>query len=811
MEQHVSNGVAVQIAGDENTVTIFAGRTQLSLEKKHKFQLPPARDERDLLMTERRITEFVGRAAELQLLESWLRGPSAIACACLTGSGGAGKTRLAIELCERAEAQGWIAGFLRHDELKRFYDQQSLADWRSPKPTFIIVDYAAASASRLREWLEALAPRLALRDGAPALRLLLLERHADCAAGWWHDLTRPGGMTGLGPDRLADPAEPIALPSLGESADRRALLERMMQEAARIKGISPAPVPPAPGRDAEFDRRLADRQSASKPLYLMMAGIVAVTTGAPAALSFNRVDLSVRMAEAERSRLDRHADGIGLDRFLFRHFATCVTLQGGCSTDAAKTLIEQECAALGDRSPIRPGRIGRCLAEALRPAQGDGIDAVRPDAIGEAFLLLHLAEGEFTASDRTAILDRAFDRAGMPVIETLIRTAQDLAAGKDDHPTVNFLAHLARRTEDDATLTAITDALPKDTLALREQAAELTARLVEIRRALAADRPDAFRADLAVSLNNLSNRLADLGRREAALDASEQAAELYRALAADRPDAFRPALAVSLNNLSLRLADLGRREAALDASEQAAELYRALAADRPDAFRPDLAMSLNNLSLLLADLGRREAALDAIEQAAELYRALAADRPDAFRPALASALNNLSLLLAALGRREAALDAIEQAAELYRALAADRPDAFRPALAASLNNLSLRLAALGRREAALDAIEQAVEIRRALAADQPDAFRPALALSLWVMADRWDEANEKERGLAANAEAIAILSEPFREIPQAHARRMSGMIEEYRARSTALGRAPDEALLGPILAVLAALPESARD
>ena len=58
----------------------------------------------------------------------------------------------------------------------------------------------------------------------------------------------------------------------------------------------------------------------------------------------------------------------------------------------------------------------------------------------------------------------------------------------------------------------------------------------------------------------------------------------------------QPDLARSLNNLSVRLADLGRREDALAASQEAVAIYRELAAARPDAFRPDLARSLNNLS-----------------------------------------------------------------------------------------------------------------------------------------------------------------------------------------------------------------------
>jgi tetratricopeptide (TPR) repeat protein len=70
-----------------------------------------------------------------------------------------------------------------------------------------------------------------------------------------------------------------------------------------------------------------------------------------------------------------------------------------------------------------------------------------------------------------------------------------------------------------------------------------------------------------------------------ALAASQEAAAIRRELAAARPDAFRPDLAMALNNLSACLGDLGRREEALAASQEAAAIYRQLAAARPDAFR----------------------------------------------------------------------------------------------------------------------------------------------------------------------------------------------------------------------------------
>ena len=67
--------------------------------------------------------------------------------------------------------------------------------------------------------------------------------------------------------------------------------------------------------------------------------------------------------------------------------------------------------------------------------------------------------------------------------------------------------------------------------------------------------PRSFSSDLASSLNNLAIALGDLGRREEALAAIEEATGIYRDLAAARPDVYRPDLALSLNNATVKLAE----------------------------------------------------------------------------------------------------------------------------------------------------------------------------------------------------------------------------------------------------------------
>ena len=557
---------------------------RLVLDRRHLSRAPPT-DERELLLTERRATDLVGRDRDLADLDTWLAAARPITCRCLVARAGTGKTRLAIEFCERAERAGWVAGFARHEELQRFFGQQDLADWRWNEKTLVVVDYAAASAAELRKWLEVLARRPPCDK---PLRLLLLERHADLEAGWWAELARPGGLSGPGPDALLDPAQPIVLPSLRRVEERRALLAQAMREAARVRGMAFAPTLPAPDADAEFERRLADDAINNEPLYLLMAGLVAVSTGAPTALTFSRIDLALRVAEAERDRLDRLAAAAGIDKGLFRHLIACVTLQGGCDETAATRLVEEERAAIGDRTVVRTDNFVAHLATALPLPGSNDVDAVRPDLIGEALLWQHLTDNRRRLAEQCAIVERAFVRAGRSVVTTVVHAAQDLAQGDAAHATVAWLDRLASRARDVSALMAIADELPQHTLALRERATEITTRIVDALRASVASEPDRL-SDLASSLNNLSNRLSELGRREEALAASEEAVATYRALAASRPDAFRPDLALSLWVLADRIDENGDPPGGVGANAEAIAVLAVPFQQLPTAHAPRMA------------------------------------------------------------------------------------------------------------------------------------------------------------------------------------------------------------------------------
>jgi tetratricopeptide (TPR) repeat protein len=785
------NATAVQISGDGNSVKIIRAGAELSLSRLHNRRAEP-QTTIELLRTDIRATKFVGRETQCRQLAEWRASPQPIAVLCFTGGAGAGKTRLAIEACETAEAAGWAAGFARSEELARFHATQNLVHWALDRDTLIVIDYAATSLALLKSWFAAIAPERN-REGHK-LRILLLERQADPENGWWADLNRRESADRAGPADLIGHAALHPLPQLEATHDRRALLAETMRKVAPLLD-PPAPVqtPPTPGEDAWFDKRLADDRIGNEPLYLMMAGVHAARHGATAALALDWLELAGSMASIETARLERFARSRRYtdDGAILKHLAACITLQNGCSFASLPALIEEETEALKLRLPFSEEAIAGHLCDCL-PSSGDNIEPVRPDLIGESFLLPIVNGGRFRSEAmRRDIVLRAYRRSAAGTVDTLVRCARDMAGGSADHGSVQWLRAIAGYSDDVDELVRIADLLPQQTLALREFALDVTNRIVAVLKASAEQHRDDVNPQLARALINNSLRQNALGRHEEALAAALGALRLYRPLASARPNAFAPDLAASLNNVAGYLGTLGRHEEALAAAEEAVRTRRALAAVRPDIFRPDLATSLNNLANLLSALGRHEQALAAAEEAAQMRRALATVRPDIFRPDLAASLITLANSLSALGRLEEALAATEEAARLYRALVGVRADAFTPRLASSLNNLSGSLSALGRSEEALAVAEEALRLCRVLAEARPEAFMSDLAMSLQNVAVFLGALGRLQEATAAAEEAVGLLRGLAAINPQVFMPHLAMSLNNLGVRLGRLGRVED--------------------
>ncbi len=758
-----SHNLIVQFIGDGNKITVGEPHLCLTRYETRRLAADAGQGEEDTLLLSAygASIPMLGREETLKSLWSWMEDGRPISVKALIGSAGRGKTRLALELADAAAGKGWRAGFVTAHELARFQGQQNLAAWGWNAPTLVIVDYAARDVDRIRDWLAELSDHRNLTDAEAArgkpFRLLLLERQAGPTGGWWADLFGRADGEGRAVRRLLDGEGPVELPEIATPERRREIL------AATLARAGSDLVPPQAGLNPDFDRKLAELTWGGEPLFLMMAALTAARANFEHVLALARDDLAFEIAERELTRIEGIAGARGLPAPFARHMAAAATLCQVLGRASAHAVIDGEKRALGREGAGDAATVFETLRRALPDPAAEAVSPILPDVVGEAAMLRvwdgHRGRDGAAAALRLVAVSRA------AVVAGVVRTCQDFAIHGHEAPLLWLDALGDQATPELPTLLELLDAIPLETLSMRETDLRLnevanTALLARV----ATDDSEINRSMLAISYNNLSVRLGSLGRREEALAAVAEAVAIRRDLATARPDAFRPDLAMSLNNLSARLSSLGRREEALAAVAEAVALYRDLATARPDAFRPDLAGALNNLSGDLSSLSRREEALAAVEEAVAIRRDLAAARPDAFRPDLAMSLNNMSNRLSSLGRREEALAAVEEAVAIRRDLAAARPDAFRPDLAAALNNLSVHLTGLARPEEAQSATLESVVIYRELAAEYPDAFRPDLAMSLLNLAIDMIEARNMEEALTHAEEAGAI----YRDMAERH-------------------------------------------
>lgn len=445
------NNIVIQIQGDGNSVV--ANLPHLTLTR-YLTRRQPDEDESEanLLTPYRMAIPLIGREAQLAELHDWLTSAKPISIRVLVGRAGSGKTRLALELCEKMTAQRWDAGFVTERELERFMAQQNLATWGWQRPTLIIIDYAASRAQQLHDWFVELADNGG--DPHTPLRVLLLERQADPAGGWWQEAFGRGGGDVQAVRRLLDPADrPVVLSGLTDLEQRRALLTAVLEQAGSTER------PPAYGVDAHFDRLLADLTWGGEPLFLFMAGLTAARLGFGQVLTLSRTDLAYAMADREIERIEIFAKKRKLDPRFLSHMAAYVTLCQGLGRSMVEEASEEEQTALKRPSAGDPPIIAEALFAVLL-SEGGAVQPIQPDMISEAIVLRVLHAHPQARQD--ALVLRAFQRAGGRVAATVMRTAQDYSG---EPAPLAWLDGLARAGAINLPmLLEIADQLPLNTL-----------------------------------------------------------------------------------------------------------------------------------------------------------------------------------------------------------------------------------------------------------------------------------------------------------------------------------------------------------
>lgn len=743
----VSTGGGDVVGGNKIVNIIFAGERGWScrLRQRHGRAHEP-RTLTELLNPEYPAIDFIGRAAELEQLRQWCGGDEPLSVWCVTGDAGAGKTRIALEFCARQEAGGWLVGFLDEGGLAPSPTGEP-AVGEASKPILAVVDYAATKRDRFKALLSQLADP-AVSASTPKIRVLLLERQADAGSGWWAELLGQDSSSQWGHHRLFFNQAALALSILGSVDEQRHIAGQTMTKAAAILDL---PCPAIDGTpDIEHEQRIA-RAGPVLPLKLMMAACLAVIRQGPLALDQRIATLAHDLAAYEQGRFSRVVrDRVVGDPAGLTWLASGITALDGLPSEELVGFVRTEIAENGNEGGVSALALADVLADLLpakQVAECHCIDALRPDLIGEAFVLraLNGRSGRSNPRLRQAALSavlRWYGRSPAAVAAFLIRTVQDFA-DVADHVALRWFDAAIGATPDRETLSLISDAMPTRSIHFRSRAVRILESQLELSGNDALT--EATLADRARLHHNLSVRKSQLGDVMSGLDHAEEAAEGYRALVRMGALRYEGDLGIALCSVANRWLTKRQFEKARLAAEEAVILLTAIVEAGDLTRRSDLSLSLNALALCLSACDEPEAAVGAARKAVEYLTELAAEDPATFEPDLAIALGGLSHRLINVGQSTAAHDAALKAAEIAYRLADTRPDAFEPELATTLNSLSLALMKLGLRQQALDCAIDIVSIYRRLILFRPDPFRSDLSVALNNLANcygalhRWSE------------------------------------------------------------------------
>jgi hypothetical protein len=175
-------GVAGAIAGAvtgafaPSVLDLLRGRGAGRDRWKEIAEPRPPRSWARLLDPRLEVVRFVGRDSELAKLTAWCEDDDAARLRLVTGPGGVGKTRLAVELCRRLKDLGWATERISDGE-----EGDAISALRSMtrRRALLVVDYAET-----RVHLPKMLAALAGGDGE-GIRVLFLARST---GDWWDRL-----------------------------------------------------------------------------------------------------------------------------------------------------------------------------------------------------------------------------------------------------------------------------------------------------------------------------------------------------------------------------------------------------------------------------------------------------------------------------------------------------------------------------------------------------------------------------------------------------------------------------------------------
>lgn len=691
-----------------------------------------------LLRAEEALVPFdAARKPELDALNKWIDEtsyPEAIRL--ITGAGGLGKTRLALELCQQRKAAGWQAGLLESEltvnEIKDIWLQLS----KKNQPILIVIDYAETRQNSLLTLIKTVLDSPAQYP----VRLLLLARDG---GEWWDNLAAKDSRCESLLSGYATSGPYVLPPLYREAAQRQIAYQQALGAFAETLNVIPPKI--SPNLTADYFGR---------PLYLQMAALLALhgeQTGSAQGLTNALLNHEYRYWQGLFKYTDipdaaRHA----------QQLLSLATLTGGYATvkEALSHWKEINGALLSHAqfdqifktlSPLYPGK--------------QGLQAIRPDLLGEALVartliqsksieLLNTVLGKHSqrsirshALTVLARLTNQYNQLNEILVNSLSKNLlhcciELVAVSKETPSQLPYLTTMAFSSVTSAEQSQGAGMLEP---LLEEESVELMQLNCVIKKYLVnkaekklkrKPRDIHLSANYAETLSLYSVALGEAGQNDKALVSGKQALDIYEPLVEKQPDLYRPDYSLSLMRYAIHLSNVGRPLEALEYNKKAVNIHSRLAEKQPGLHKPNYATSLSNYAGFLSDVGQFDEAKGHAEYALEICKRLAEEQPDCYELDYAHSLINYGLHLSEVGEFEDEIKHVKQALGIYKRLAEKQPDCYESSYALSLNNYSICLSNLGKPEDARKYAEKALEIRKRLVDKQPDRYHSDYANSL---------------------------------------------------------------------------------
>ena len=742
VDQEVTGNGNVQVANvRRSTITVAYENRRVDLPlRQAKLDLPDGPVSPSLLLRPRYgVVPFDDYTGLAKKLEDWCATPgNAFEVRLVAGAGGAGKTRLAVELCHRLESRQWTAGLLRLPSPAFPLDSGQLdALGALPTARLVVIDYAETLAPELEDLL----PRISAQSSARTpTRVLLLTRSRAPTAGealarfltaighndWLHVHLTEQGVSFLADGHPND--EGLQWRERLFHASRGAFLERLhLDGQARVGG---------------FD---LSQPVFSRPLMVAIAAFL--DAASDPVRSPARSPTGKELLDDLLAHEDHYWAGVlrgGEDRTLRTRVVALATLFGASDENAGArvlTLVPD----LAESSEERRHNLARRVHD-LYPGERYW-NPLEPDLVAEFLMastcgyapaILSAALGDRAAQDivptvqllaracrddhrLTQTVGKVLCERVLPLTELAVKQAHTIS---DEHPENESdeyaplgvaLASLVRATRPNGNgvkeALGLLPSVHRDLTDLRIALGETRVHELERDPQLGPDHPEtiAARANLAVSYHAAGHKAAAVTLFESVV------ADRERLLGPEHPDTI-----AARANLAVSYHAAGRTAEAITIGEQVvSDRERLLGAEHPDtiAARANLAASYDAA-------GRTAKASALLEKVvSDCEHLLGPEHPDtvAARGMLAASYGSGGRMAAAITMRERVVSDCE------RLFGPEHPDTVtaRTALAASYQSA-------GRTTEAITIGEQVVSEReRLLGTEHPDTItaRAVLAAS----------------------------------------------------------------------------------